>query len=104
MHSPGQLTRKSHNGRKVFELRPKDSVVVENDMKTLEIRDEGPLSGVYLFYELSTLQVTIKETYQKGWVPFFTSLCAVVGGVVTIMSMVDQIIFRSFRKCGSLET
>jgi hypothetical protein len=51
------------------------------------------LPGVFFIYEVSPLHVEIKEEYRKGWIAFFTSVCAVVGGVVTIMGMVDQFVF-----------
>ena len=42
------------------------------------------------------------ESYRRGYVAFFTSVCAVVGGVVTIMGMIDQYLFRSQRGRGGL--
>jgi len=35
--------------------------------------------------------VEITETYRKGWVAFFTSVCAVIGGVVSVMGMVSGV-------------
>jgi hypothetical protein len=48
------------------------------------------LPGVFFFYEISPLHVEITESFRKGWIAFLTSVCAVVGGVVTVMGMVDQ--------------
>ncbi|KAL7570901.1 hypothetical protein ACA910_018958 [Epithemia clementina (nom. ined.)] len=58
--------------------------------------------GVFFFYEVSPLHVEIVESYRKGYVAFFTSVCAVVGGVVTVMGMLDQWMFRSQRGPGGL--
>jgi endoplasmic reticulum-Golgi intermediate compartment protein 3 len=55
------------------------------------------LPGVFFFYEVSPLHVVIEET-QHGWVAFFTSVCAVVGGVVTFMGLLDQSLFAMSRK------
>lgn len=55
------------------------------------------LPGVFFFYEVSPLHVVIEEQYEKGWVAFFTSVCAVVGGVVTVMGMFDHALFAMFR-------
>lgn len=52
------------------------------------------LPGVFFFYEVSALHVVIEES-RKGWVAFFTSVAAIVGGVVTVMGMVDQMIYSS---------
>ena len=62
------------------------------------------LPGVFFFYEISPLHVEIVESYRKGWVAFFTSVCAVVGGVVTVMGMLDQILYsrKSRRKVDGL--
>lgn len=50
---------------------------------------------MFFVYEVSPMHVEIAEEYRKGWVAFFTSVCAVVGGVVTIMGMLDQFLFNS---------
>ncbi|CAB9521682.1 reticulum-Golgi intermediate compartment protein 3 [Seminavis robusta] len=55
------------------------------------------LPGVFFFYEVSPLHVIIEEE-QKGWVAFFTSVCAVVGGVVTAMGILDQSLFAASQK------
>jgi endoplasmic reticulum-Golgi intermediate compartment protein 3 len=53
------------------------------------------LPGVFLFYEVSPLHVVIEE-YRKGWVSFFTSLAAIVGGTVTVMGILDQALYFQF--------
>lgn len=60
------------------------------------------LPGVYFFYEVSPLHVEIYEGYRKGWIAFFTSVCAVVGGVVTVMGMLDQWLFARKHREHSL--
>jgi len=60
------------------------------------------LPGVFFIYELSPLHVEITEQYRKGWIAFFTSVCAVVGGVVTLMGMVDQFLFSKKTSSTSL--
>jgi len=57
------------------------------------------LPGVFFFYEVSALHVEIEE-YRKGYIHFFTSVCAVVGGVFTFMGMADRMIY-SRTKLGS---
>jgi len=52
------------------------------------------LPGVFFFYEVSALHVVIEEC-RKGWIPFFTSVAAIVGGVVTIMGILDQALYSS---------
>lgn len=57
------------------------------------------LPGVFFFYEISPLHVEIVEGYRKGWIAFFTSVCAIVGGVVTTMGLLDQFLYA--RKTAS---
>ena len=56
------------------------------------------LPGVFFFYDVSPLHVEIVEGYRKGWIAFFTSVCAIVGGVVTVMGMIDQFLYASKQK------
>lgn len=59
------------------------------------------LPGVFFFYEISPLHVEIVEGYRTGWVAFFTSICAIVGGLVTVMGVVDQSLHSFGRKSSS---
>lgn len=58
------------------------------------------IPGVYFVYEFSPLRAVIKETH----LPFFelcTSLCAILGGVFTMMGMIDGIIYSMARRAES---
>jgi hypothetical protein len=50
------------------------------------------LPGVFIFYEVSALHVVIEES-RHGWIAFFTSVAAIVGGVVTVMGILDQAMY-----------
>lgn len=70
-------------------------------------RTSSLMPGVYFVYEFSPLRSIIKETH----LPFYelcTSLCAILGGVFTVMGMVDGIIFslakRTASRSGSTES
>ena len=63
---------------------------VTEHMRHIEPGSNRGMPGVFFFYEVSPLHVEIVEGYRKGWVAFFTSVCAIVGGVVTTLGMVDQ--------------
>ena len=50
------------------------------------------MPGLYFVYEFSPLRSVIRETQ----LPFFelcTSLCAILGGVFTMMGMVDSVLY-----------
>lgn len=56
------------------------------------------LPGVFFFYEVSPLHIIIEESYHKGYIAFFTSFCAIIGGVITFMGMFDQFLFNILQK------
>lgn len=58
------------------------------------------LPGVFFFYEISPLHVEIVEGYRKGYIAFFTSVCAIVGGVVTTMGLLDQLLYSQAQRPG----
>ncbi len=45
-------------------------------------------------YDLSPIQVVIREERER-LLDFIVSLCAIVGGIFTVASMVDSIVFRT---------
>ena len=59
------------------------------------------LPGVFFFYEVSPLHVEMVEGYRKGYVPFLTSVCCVLGGVVTTMGLLDQLIHNTHGRRAS---
>lgn len=52
--------------------------------------------GVYFIYDLSPIEVNLVETSQP-FAKFFTSACAIVGGVFTIFRVVDQLLHQGVR-------
>ena len=52
------------------------------------------LPGVFFFYEMSPLCAVFEEK-RKGWLPFLTSLCAIIGGVYATGSVVDQLLHQA---------
>jgi endoplasmic reticulum-Golgi intermediate compartment protein 3 len=46
------------------------------------------LPGVYFFYDFASVMMRIEHT-SRSWSHFFTTLCAVVGGVFTVMGLLD---------------
>ena len=50
----------------------------------------------FIFFDISPIRVRIDEQY-KSFSTFLTSLCAIVGGVFTMMSLLDQWTHRTFK-------
>jgi hypothetical protein len=56
----------------------------------------GLLPGVFFNYELSPLRVRIEER-RRSLGHFLTNCCAIVGGVFTVMGLVDTLVHRALR-------
>jgi hypothetical protein len=57
--------------------------------------DRG-LPGVFFMYDLSPMMVTIKET-RRSFLHFLTEVCAIVGGVFSVASLVDGALYQGMR-------
>lgn len=54
------------------------------------------LPGAFFNFEISPILIVHTETRQS-FAHFLTSLCAIVGGVLTVASLVDSILFATGR-------
>ena len=65
------------------------------------------IPGIYFVYEFSPLRSVIKETHLPLF-ELFTSLCAILGGVFTIMGLIDGIMYsvgkKAERRSKSMES
>ena len=52
--------------------------------------------SVFFMYDLSPIMVHIKEN-NRSFIHFLTSLCAIVGGVLTVAGMLDSVLFNTIR-------
>ena len=55
-----------------------------------------PFTGVFFFYDLSPIKVNIRERRASA-LSFATNLCAIVGGVSTVVAFVDWAVVRAKR-------
>lgn len=65
---------------------------VTEHYRTLQQRDGTGLPGVFFFYDLSPIMVKFNEE-RKSFFHFVTQLCAILGGVFTVSSMIDRLFF-----------
>lgn len=69
---------------------------VTEHFRSITSREGQGLPGVFFFYELSPIMVQFAET-RKSLLHFLTQLCAILGGVFTVMGIVDRFVYSSFR-------
>lgn len=60
--------------------------------------DHGPrvVPGVFFFYDLSPIKVKFTEK-RPSFLHFLTTVCAIVGGVYTVASIIDSFIYHGHR-------
>ena len=51
------------------------------------------LPGVFVFYDLSPIMCTFKET-RRSLAKFLTGVCAIVGGIFTVSGLLDRVVYR----------
>lgn len=57
------------------------------------------MPGVFFNYELSPLRVRIEER-RRSLGHFLTNCCAIIGGVFTVMGLLDSVLHRTFTGKG----
>lgn len=70
---------------------------VTEHFRSVSIERGSGLPGVFFFYDLSSIRVTIADQ-PKSFGHFITSLCAIAGGMFTVFGVIDSGIHIAFRK------
>ena len=65
---------------------------VTEHYRSLQQRDGTGLPGIFFFYDLSPIMVKFNEQ-RKSFIHFITQLCAILGGVFTVSSMIDRLMY-----------
>jgi len=89
------------DGRKVnthqFSATQFERDITEDPQQALQMQHSiGGSPGVFFNYEVSPILVVHSETRQS-FAHFLTSMCAIVGGVLTIASIIDSLLFQTGR-------
>lgn len=58
--------------------------------------EESTLPGIFFKFEISPMLITLTH-YRKSFTAFLTSLCAIVGGIITVAGLVDSFIYNAER-------
>ena len=53
------------------------------------------MPGVFLAYDISGIKVTFTEQHGASLIGSVARICALAGGVMTVASMIDKIVYRS---------
>lgn len=59
------------------------------------------LPGIFFIYKLSPFMVRVEEL-TPSFLQFLTSICAIVGGVITVSGIIDSFVFHTYRGTGVL--
>jgi hypothetical protein len=55
---------------------------------------QNVLPGLFFVYDISPFMVTVTEAYTTSVLQVVTSLCAILGGVITAAKLVDLVLYR----------
>ncbi|KAJ1300061.1 hypothetical protein OPQ81_011181 [Rhizoctonia solani] len=96
----GDVTRAHHYSVTSYErdIRPDHEFDPLRDAHGTKVQHgfEG-LPGAFFHFDVSPMLVVHKET-QKSFAHFVTSLCAIVGGVLTLASIIDSVAYVAMNK------
>jgi hypothetical protein len=65
--------------------------------------DSHKLPGLFILYDLSPFMVRV-ESYSVSFSNFFTSVCAIVGGVLTVAGIVDSLLYHGSKTAAKVAT
>lgn len=65
--------------------------------KSTPNNDEASPAGVYFVYEFAPMMIRY-TFYERPFLHFLTSVCAIIGGVFSLASLVDLLLYMSLRK------
>lgn len=65
---------------------------VTEHMRHLSPGSGRGLPGLYFYYEISPISALVRERRRGSFFPFLTSCCAILGGVFTVMGLVDVVL------------
>jgi len=83
---------KKTNGE-VLETYQYSATQHEQDIKENE---ESTLPGIFFNFKISPMLITLTHQ-RKSFTGFLTSLCAIVGGIITVAGLVDSVIYNAER-------
>lgn len=53
-------------------------------------------------YDLSPVQIVVKEM-PRPWYHFLTTLCAIIGGVFTVLGIIDNLLYQTINVAKKVE-
>lgn len=83
-----QVRRQQGRGRRT--KRPRAAAIPPSSLAA----PGGHLPGVFFNYDLSPIRVRIEER-RRSFLHFLTRVCAIVGGIFTVMGVVDRLVEKA---------
>lgn len=69
---------------------------VTEHFRDAESGHSPPVPGVFFFYDISPIKVTLKEEHET-FLHFMTHICAIIGGIFTVAGIIDSFIYHGQR-------
>ena len=81
-------------------MRRTNQYSVTEHFQRVNMRTGRQLPGVYIYYDLSPLRVRFIDGDNGGFGHFLTNVCAIVGGVFTVIGLFDASLFSFVKLVG----
>jgi len=69
--------------------------VTEYDRTVISDKNQG-LPGIFFYYDISPIKVIFKEV-QRSFAHFLIGVCAIIGGVFTVASIIDSLLYQGVK-------
>ena len=61
-----------------------------------QYQDNATMAAAKFTYDLSPMSIVVTET-REPFYKFLTSICAIIGGVFTVIGLIDSMVYHSMR-------
>lgn len=66
------------------------------------LKDEEGIPTTKISFDISPLNVVVEET-RRSAAEFLTSLCAIIGGVFTVLGLFDSVVYHGVKVVQKME-
>lgn len=63
-----------------------------------KLHARGGIPGIFFSYDISPMKVVNKEVRERSFIGLLTSICAIIGGTLTVATVVDRTVYEGGMK------
>ncbi|RVD85871.1 uncharacterized protein DFL_004175 [Arthrobotrys flagrans] len=74
----------------------------KDDVHPGTVHARGGIPGIFFSYDISPMKVVNREIRTKSFTGFLTSICAIIGGTLTVAAALDRGLYEGARRIGKV--